>query len=106
VVSEARPGGNVTGIAPYVKGLPAKQLELARGSNRSAAAKKSAHRSLAAKSYAKPRFAEMVLDKLSITPPISFMYPHSNRRRIAAPKPPDSPNKRIGRPEHRHGALP
>ncbi|MGC2438551.1 MAG: ABC transporter substrate-binding protein, partial [Pseudolabrys sp.] len=28
--SEARPGGNVTGIAPYVKGLPAKQLELAR----------------------------------------------------------------------------
>jgi ABC-type uncharacterized transport system substrate-binding protein len=30
VVSEARPGGNVTGIAPYVKGLPAKQLELAR----------------------------------------------------------------------------
>jgi putative ABC transport system substrate-binding protein len=30
VVSEARPGGNVTGIAPYVQGLPAKQLELAR----------------------------------------------------------------------------
>jgi len=30
VESEARPGGNVTGIAPYVKGLPAKQLELAR----------------------------------------------------------------------------
>src|SRR5215813_8577699 len=30
VASEARPGGNVTGIAPYVKGLPAKQLELAR----------------------------------------------------------------------------
>jgi putative tryptophan/tyrosine transport system substrate-binding protein len=30
VTSEARPGGNVTGIAPYVKGLPAKQLELAR----------------------------------------------------------------------------
>jgi putative tryptophan/tyrosine transport system substrate-binding protein len=30
VVSEARPGGNLTGIAPYVKGLPAKQLELAR----------------------------------------------------------------------------
>jgi putative tryptophan/tyrosine transport system substrate-binding protein len=28
--SDARPGGNVTGIAPYVKGLPAKQLELAR----------------------------------------------------------------------------
>jgi Ku70/Ku80 beta-barrel domain/ABC transporter substrate binding protein len=30
VASEARPGGNVTGIAPYVKGLPAKQVELAR----------------------------------------------------------------------------
>jgi putative ABC transport system substrate-binding protein len=30
VESEARPGGNLTGIAPYVKGLPAKQLELAR----------------------------------------------------------------------------
>ena len=30
VKSEARPNGNVTGIAPYVKGLPAKQLELAR----------------------------------------------------------------------------
>jgi ABC-type uncharacterized transport system substrate-binding protein len=30
VASEARPGGNVAGIAPYVKGLPAKQLELAR----------------------------------------------------------------------------
>jgi putative tryptophan/tyrosine transport system substrate-binding protein len=30
VASEARPRGNVTGIAPYVKGLPAKQLELAR----------------------------------------------------------------------------
>jgi len=30
VKSEARPSGNVTGIAPYVKGLPAKQLELAR----------------------------------------------------------------------------
>ena len=30
VASEARPGGNVTGIAPYVKGLPAKQLELAQ----------------------------------------------------------------------------
>jgi len=28
--SEARPTGNVTGITPYVKGLPAKQLELAR----------------------------------------------------------------------------
>jgi len=30
IVSEARPGGNVTGIEPYVKGLPAKQMELAR----------------------------------------------------------------------------
>jgi putative ABC transport system substrate-binding protein len=30
IASEARPGGNVTGIAPYVKGLPAKQLEVAR----------------------------------------------------------------------------
>jgi putative ABC transport system substrate-binding protein len=30
IASEARPGGNVTGITPYVKGLPAKQLELAR----------------------------------------------------------------------------
>jgi putative tryptophan/tyrosine transport system substrate-binding protein len=30
VASEARPGGNLTGIVPYVKGLPAKQLELAR----------------------------------------------------------------------------
>jgi putative ABC transport system substrate-binding protein len=30
VASESRPGGNLTGIAPYVKGLPAKQLELAR----------------------------------------------------------------------------
>jgi putative ABC transport system substrate-binding protein len=28
--SDRRPGGNVTGIAPYVHGLPAKQLELAR----------------------------------------------------------------------------
>jgi putative ABC transport system substrate-binding protein len=28
--SNARPSGNVTGIMPYVKGLPAKQLELAR----------------------------------------------------------------------------
>ena len=27
---DARPTGNVTGITPYVKGLPAKQLELAR----------------------------------------------------------------------------
>jgi putative tryptophan/tyrosine transport system substrate-binding protein len=30
VASEARPGGNVTWIAPYVAGLPAKQMELAR----------------------------------------------------------------------------
>jgi putative ABC transport system substrate-binding protein len=30
VETEARPGGNLTGIMPYVKGLPAKQLELAR----------------------------------------------------------------------------
>jgi ABC-type uncharacterized transport system substrate-binding protein len=30
IESDRRPGGNVTGIAPYVKGLPAKQLELAR----------------------------------------------------------------------------
>jgi putative tryptophan/tyrosine transport system substrate-binding protein len=30
IESERRPGGNVTGIAPYVNGLPAKQLELAR----------------------------------------------------------------------------
>jgi putative tryptophan/tyrosine transport system substrate-binding protein len=28
--SDSRPTGNVTGIMPYVKGLPAKQLELAR----------------------------------------------------------------------------
>ena len=28
--SEARPGGNVTGIMPYVAGLPGKQIELAR----------------------------------------------------------------------------
>ena len=36
--SDARPTGNVTGITPYVQGLPAKQLELARdvvpGANR------------------------------------------------------------------------
>ena len=30
VVSVSRPGGNVTGITPYVEGLPAKQMELAR----------------------------------------------------------------------------
>ena len=30
IVSEARPGSNVTGIMPYVPGLPAKQIELAR----------------------------------------------------------------------------
>jgi putative ABC transport system substrate-binding protein len=30
IASEARPGGNVTGIEPYVPGLPAKQMELAR----------------------------------------------------------------------------
>ena len=30
VASEARPKGNVTGITPYVAGLPAKQIELAR----------------------------------------------------------------------------
>jgi putative tryptophan/tyrosine transport system substrate-binding protein len=29
IASEARPGGNVTGIEPYVGGLPAKQIELA-----------------------------------------------------------------------------
>jgi putative ABC transport system substrate-binding protein len=29
IASEARPGGNVTGIEPYVPGLPAKQMELA-----------------------------------------------------------------------------
>jgi putative ABC transport system substrate-binding protein len=28
--NDARPRGNVTGITPYIKGLPAKQLELAR----------------------------------------------------------------------------
>jgi putative ABC transport system substrate-binding protein len=30
IASEARPGGNITGTMPYVKGLPGKQLELAR----------------------------------------------------------------------------
>jgi putative ABC transport system substrate-binding protein len=30
IASEARPGGNVTGVEPYVPGLPAKQLEIAR----------------------------------------------------------------------------
>jgi putative ABC transport system substrate-binding protein len=30
VASDARPGGNVTGLTPYVAGLPAKQMELAR----------------------------------------------------------------------------
>jgi putative ABC transport system substrate-binding protein len=30
VASYARPGGNVTGITPYLDGLPAKQMELAR----------------------------------------------------------------------------
>jgi putative tryptophan/tyrosine transport system substrate-binding protein len=30
IESEARPGGNVTGIEPYVAGLPTKQIELAR----------------------------------------------------------------------------
>jgi putative tryptophan/tyrosine transport system substrate-binding protein len=30
IASEARPGGNVTGIEPYIGGLPAKQIELAR----------------------------------------------------------------------------
>jgi ABC-type uncharacterized transport system substrate-binding protein len=30
ITSEARPGGNVTGLEPYVAGLPAKQIELAR----------------------------------------------------------------------------
>src|SRR3954447_3843642 len=29
IQSEARPGGNITGIQPYLQGLPAKQLELA-----------------------------------------------------------------------------
>ena len=30
IENEARPGGNVTGIQPYIAGLPAKQIELAR----------------------------------------------------------------------------
>ena len=30
IASEARPGGNVTGIMPYVAGLPAKQIEIVR----------------------------------------------------------------------------
>jgi putative ABC transport system substrate-binding protein len=30
IASEARPGGNVTEIEPYVEGLPAKQIEFAR----------------------------------------------------------------------------
>jgi putative ABC transport system substrate-binding protein len=30
IASEPRPGGNVTGIEPYVAGLPAKQMEIAR----------------------------------------------------------------------------
>ena len=30
IASEAHPAGNVTGIEPYVAGLPAKQMELAR----------------------------------------------------------------------------
>src|SRR5262249_50887711 len=30
IASEARPGGNVTGIEPYVAGLPAKKMEIAR----------------------------------------------------------------------------
>jgi ABC-type uncharacterized transport system substrate-binding protein len=30
IASESRPGGNVTGVAPYVPGLPAKQMEFAR----------------------------------------------------------------------------
>ena len=36
IASEARPGGNVTGIQPYVAGLPAKQIEFAREIVRSA----------------------------------------------------------------------
>src|SRR5262249_5748080 len=30
IASEARPGGNVTGIEPYVAGLPAKQMDFVR----------------------------------------------------------------------------
>ncbi|UVO36337.1 ABC transporter substrate-binding protein [Bradyrhizobium arachidis] len=30
IASEARPGGNVTGIEPFIAGLPTKQIELAR----------------------------------------------------------------------------
>lgn len=30
IASEARPGGNVTGIEPYIAGLPTKQIELAQ----------------------------------------------------------------------------
>src|SRR6516164_2890487 len=30
IASEAHPGGNVTGIEPYIAGLPTKQIELAR----------------------------------------------------------------------------
>ncbi|UPK30523.1 ABC transporter substrate-binding protein [Bradyrhizobium sp. 195] len=30
IASEARPGGNVTGIEPYIAGLPTKQIDLAR----------------------------------------------------------------------------
>ncbi|MET4152507.1 ABC-type uncharacterized transport system substrate-binding protein [Bradyrhizobium sp. RT9b] len=30
IASEARPGGNVTGIEAYIAGLPTKQIELAR----------------------------------------------------------------------------
>ena len=30
IASEARPGGNITGIEPYIDGLPAKQMEVAR----------------------------------------------------------------------------
>jgi ABC-type uncharacterized transport system substrate-binding protein len=30
IASESRPGGNITGIEPYIPGLPAKQIELVR----------------------------------------------------------------------------